>query len=299
MPSSSAPTTPDIAQSPQKASRRAQIQPAPRALPLDLSAVSLVCVETRRPALAVYALRRCLRQARFKECLLLSARPVSLPPDIKHVRIPELADIAAYSQFMIKELGEYVSAERIMIVQWDGFITDPGAWQHAFLDYDYIGAPWPEHEFAVGNGGFSLRSRKLLEALRAMETPLTHPEDRCICERYRPQLESDFGVRFAPLDVASRYSWEAIEPTSPTFGFHGFFNFHRVLDERELIEYFELCDHGILYSVPARRLLKNLYRGRMREAADQLHAIRMTGPLKMRLDAIKLRTFAGIKALAS
>ena len=33
-----------------------------------------------------------------------------------------------------------------------------------FFDYDYIGAPWPNNFVnRVGNGGFSLRSKKFLE----------------------------------------------------------------------------------------------------------------------------------------
>ena len=59
-----------------------------------------------------------------------------------------------------------------------------------------------------------------------------------------------------------------------------------------LLAYLDLCDADIVYSVPARRLLKNLYRHGMRRAADRLHALRMRGPLRLRLDALKLRGFA-------
>jgi hypothetical protein len=148
----------------------------------------------------------------------------------------------------------------------------------------------------VGNGGFSLRSRRLVDALQAMHTPVTHPEDHCICDRYRPQLERD-GVRFAPLEIATGFSWEAAEPATPTFGFHAFFNFHRVLDETALLAYFDLCDEAVLHSVPARRLLKHLYRSSMHRAASKLHSIRMAGPPRMRIDALKLRAFARARAL--
>jgi hypothetical protein len=184
------------------------------------------------------------------------------------------------------------------VVQWDGFITDPTRWDPRFLEYDYIGAPWPDQDPAVGNGGFSLRSRRLVDALAAMDTPEVHPEDHRICQLYRPQLEADFGIRFAPVELAARFSWETGEPPGPSFGFHAFFNFHRVLDEGELLAYFDLCDTGILYSVPARRLLKQLYRTGMHRAADRLHALRMQGPLQLRLDAMKLRAFAKARALA-
>ena len=274
---------------------------------LDLRDVSLVCVETRRPQLALYALARCLRQARFREVRLLgSGQAVAAPAaaadalrdaDVQFVPIRALANVADYSRFMVRELGQHFSGSHALVVQWDGFITDACRWDPHFLEYDYIGAPWPGQVPAVGNGGFSLRSRRLVDALQAMDTPVTHPEDHCICGRYRPQLERDHGVRFAPLDIATAFSWEALEPPQPAFGFHAFFNFHRVLAEDELLAYFALCDAPLLQAVPARRLLKQLYRNSMHRAADELHAIRMAGPPGMRMDALKLRAFARARAL--
>ncbi|HEY0662868.1 MAG TPA: DUF5672 family protein [Lysobacter sp.] len=262
---------------------------------LDLRTVSLVCIETRRPQLAVYAIERCLQQADFGECLLLSPNRVELPPSIRHVEIPDITSVAGYSEFMIRHLGRHFSGSHALIVQWDGFITDAHRWDARFLDYDYIGAPWYHRPVAVGNGGFSLRSRRLVDALQAMDTPVTHPEDQVICERYRPELEQRFGVRFAPLELASRFAWEQNEPADGTFGFHAFFNFHRALSEAELLDYLDLCDRPLLHSVPARRLLKNLYRASMHTAARKLSAARMTGPLSMQLDALKLRLFATLR----
>ena len=49
-------------------------------------------------------------------------------------------------------------------------MLDGAAWRPEFLDYDYIGAVWPHvlDKYNVGNGGFSLRSKALLEACRAL-----------------------------------------------------------------------------------------------------------------------------------
>jgi hypothetical protein len=243
-------------------------------------------------------MERCLRVARFKEARLLGARPSTLPAGIEHAPLHGIASVADYSRFMIKELGAHFSGTHALVVQWDGFITDATCWDSRFLEYDYLGAPWPDQEPAVGNGGFSLRSRRLVDALAVMDTPEVHPEDHRICQLYRSQLEREFGIRFAPVDLAARFSWETGEPPGPSFGFHAFFNFHRVLDEDELLAYFDLCDTGILYSVPARRLLKALYRTGMHRAADKLHALRMQGSVKLRLDALKLRAFARARARA-
>ena len=265
---------------------------------VDLGDVSLVCVESRRPALAVHALQRCLRQARFKECLLLSPQAPTLPEDIRHVPIAPITSVAAYSDFIVGKLGDYFTGEHVLIVQWDGFILDATRWDARFLDYDYIGAPWLDSARTVGNGGFSLRSRRLWDALRAVNPQSMHPEDACICIEYRSQLEAH-GIRFAPPGLAELFSWEAPEPATPTFGFHGFFNFHRVMPEQELVEYIRMCDEGILFSVPARRLLKRAYRAGMLDAARAISARRMAGSRPMQLDAIKLKAFAALRRLSA
>ena len=264
---------------------------------IDLSTISLVCVETRRHALAVHALQRCLQQARFKECLLLSpSAPATLPGGIQHAPIADINSVAAYSDFIVGKLGDYFSGGHALIVQWDGFILDATRWDARFLDYDYIGAPWPDAARTVGNGGFSLRSRRLWNALRDIDPLSTHPEDACICIEQRQALEAR-GIRFAPTELAEAFAWEAPEPAQPTFGFHGFFNFHRVMPEQELIDYLRMCDDGILFSVPARRLLKGCHRSGMRDAAREISRRRMRGPSKMKLDVIKLNFFARCRSL--
>ncbi len=266
----------------------------PAAARLRLDGVSLLCVETRRPHLAVLAMERCLRGIDFGECLLLSPLPVAPHPRIRHVAIPGFDGIAGYSEFMVRRLGGYFSRGHALVVQWDGFVTDPTRWDPRFLDCDYIGAPWPGPAGGVGNGGFSLRSRRLVDALARIDVPAPHPEDVAICVRHRGELERQ-GVRFAPPALARRFSWEAVEPETPAFGFHGFFNFHRALAEDELVDYLRRCDDALLQSVPARRLLKQLYRAGMHAAAAQLLALRMRGPLSMRLDGAKLRSFAWLR----
>lgn len=274
--------------------------PAPqtRSTPRDrirLDRVSLLCVETRRPQLAIYAMERCLAHIDFGEALLLCPNPFPPHPRIRHVAIADIDSVAQYSDFMVRQLGDCFSLDHVLVAQWDGFVTDAGCWDDGFLGFDYIGAPWAKREVSVGNGGFSLRSRRLVDALRQIETPVTHPEDYCICSRYRPQLEQQHGIRFAPTEVASRFSWEEIVPSAPTFGFHSFFNFHRALSEPELLDYFDLCDDTLLRSIPARRLLKNLYRAGMQRAAAKLLQFRMRGPLSMKLDALKLRAIARMR----
>ncbi|MDR5736682.1 DUF5672 family protein [Caballeronia sp. LZ019] len=128
----------------------------------------------------------------------------------------------------------------VLVIQWDGYVADPDAWSDEFFNYDYIGARWPWHNdgMSVGNGGFSLRSTKLMRLLASDEFPLRDGiyEDKLIGRIYRPLLESKYGIRFAPNDVADRFSYENSHPPGPTFGFHSPHNLARHLDASALQE---------------------------------------------------------------
>lgn len=264
---------------------------------LDLRTVSLVCVETRRHPLAIAAMQRCMAMARFAQCLLLSPTAPAVPDGIGHHPIAPINCIEDYSEFMLRRLGTCFTSEHALVVQWDGFAIDRHCWSADFLDYDYIGAPWNDAARSVGNGGFSLRSRRLCVELAKLAPSHWHPEDVRICHDLRPHLEA-VGIRFAPTAVAERFAFEEPRPEFPTFGFHGLFNFHHVLSEPELLEFLHACDDRIVFSVHARRLLKRCYASGMRRAARAIHERRMTGPPAMRLDAIKLRALAASRRWA-
>jgi hypothetical protein len=120
-----------------------------------------------------------------------------------------------------------------MIVQWDGFPLNEKAWEADFLRYDYIGAPWtPGYNWAlgmpvcteetrVGNGGFSIRSKKLLEATFRITNGRKdiNPEDVYIVRAIRKELDQE-GIKFAPYDLAKKFSVEDNYYTGQ-FGFHG------------------------------------------------------------------------------
>lgn len=126
-----------------------------------------------------------------------------------------------YSEFVIKKLPDYIQTDFVLIVQYDGYIIKPEAWADEFLQYDYIGAPWWfMHSNNVGNGGFSLRSKAMLNACKIITD--CHPEDGMIRE-HRQELEA-MGIKFAPEEIAARFSWEhngKYEVYKGSFGFHG------------------------------------------------------------------------------
>lgn len=202
---------------------------------LDLSDVTLCCIDTANHALAARALRRSAQGIRFARSLLLTDRGID-EPGIEVRTIAQLASRDDYSRFVLASLLDHVDTTHVLLVQWDGYALNPAAWRGDFLDYDYIGARWfwaPEGQ-RVGNGGFSLRSRRLLEALRDPRIVLTEAEDVTICRAFRTLLERDHAIRFATESLADQFAFEAAYPIGLPFGFHGLYNFCRVVPEEEL-----------------------------------------------------------------
>lgn len=194
---------------------------------LGLPEVTLCCVDCAYHNLAADALRATLARCTFGRALFLSDRDCHVD-GVDFVEIDRITSLAAYSNFLVHGLHEHIATGHVLVVQYDGFVLNPAAWDPEFLAYDYIG---PAVRFgdgrAGGIGGFSLRSRKLLTALRddpqvrqydAMREP--YAEDIAICCAFRDVLETRHGIRFAPGDVADRFGAEAIAPTTKTFGFH-------------------------------------------------------------------------------
>jgi len=197
---------------------------SPRAAPAEpaqIPATTLVCVDCRNYELAADAMQRTLQQCRFERAIFFSDADIRVE-GVQTIRIPPIRSIAEYSLFMLKELERHVTTDYALVMQWDGYVLDGRYWSADFQRYDYVGAPWPAPEGAsVGNGGFSLRSRRLLRALQDPEFEARTPEDIAICRTYRAALESRHAIRFAPTEVAARFSFETLTPPGPTFGFHG------------------------------------------------------------------------------
>jgi hypothetical protein len=239
----------------------------------SLPNVTLVAVTSVALQATIDALHASMEQVDFGQVLLLSDRP---PGDtdarIAWRQIERLGSSADYSRFMLRELADHVSTDHALCVQWDGFVLDGGAWDPAFLDYDYIGAVWPhfDDDHDVGNGGFSLRSRRLLEASRHLPWNGREAEDVVISRIARPDLERD-GIRLAPSAVARRFAYERTRPTGREFGFHGAFNLVRYLPPKHAAELFAKLEPELLARSERVELLGwALARGRFKLAKNML-----------------------------
>jgi hypothetical protein len=132
---------------------------------------------------------------------------------------------------LLDKLLHLVTEDYIIVVQSDGYAVNSEAWTDEFLNYDYIGATWSWwHEEwkninVVGNGGFSLRSKKLLLALADLKEPHNNRlEDEYICRIHRKVLEEKYQIKYAPSELANRFSIEHNLSSSwlgKSLGFHG------------------------------------------------------------------------------
>lgn len=169
-------------------------------------------------------------------------------------KIKPIENLGDYSVFILNDLVKYIESDYLMIIQTDGYPLASEGWRNSFLNYDYIGAPWTRvvsqtgiHSVivsgdksalhapagcSVGNGGFSLRSRKLMEEVAKANyryTPLDwvkaeikdwkFAEDEYICKYMNAELRSK-GYTFAPVEEAQNFSAEN-DIWVGQFGFHG------------------------------------------------------------------------------
>lgn len=191
----------------------------------QLPEVTIICVDCYNYGLATAALQKCNQQVKAARTVLLTDIVLKID-GIEVVQIPTISSKEEYSHFIIKELHKYFNTAFVLIIQHDGTILDGNMWDNDFLNYDYIGAPWLYTDGKnVGNGGFSLRSRKLQKALSEDDfIQATDPEDQAIGRLYRDYLIKQHGIKFPSEEVADKFSFELREPMSKTFGFHGYFH---------------------------------------------------------------------------
>ena len=229
---------------------------------LQLPDVSLVCIDSANHALALRALARSSADIGFARTLFLTDKVpdgAPVPAGVEVVAIAPIASRDAYSNFVLKALRPYIATTHVLLVQWDGYVVNPGAWDPAFLECDYLGAKWFWHQdgMRVGNGGFSLRSRRLLEALEDPRITLVEAEDTTIGRTFRPLLEREHGIRFGSEALADKFAFEAAYPIGKPFGFHGLFNFWQVMPPAELAALAAQFSDSIARSEQLGHLLNN------------------------------------------
>jgi hypothetical protein len=167
------------------------------------------------------ALQNSLHQVKFEKTKMFV--PMGMYPEL-HLTIDAVAgvmnqfeNVQDYDTFITKELHQHIDTTHALMIQWDGYVLNGSAWDDKFLEYDFVGAPW-FWDGVVGNAGFALISKKLLEELSKPEYDAS-PFDINLCRKYRKQLE-DKGFKWAPPELAAKFSCEN-QPYEGQFGWHG------------------------------------------------------------------------------
>ena len=203
----------------------------------QLRSVTLVSVTGIDPKKNLRALEVSRVGLKFGEVLLLSRfAPKTIPDGIKFEKIKsDLWSYDEFSRFVLYELFKYVQTEFALFVHHRATVLRPKSWSDEFLSYDYIGAPWKPgvhvtksgKEVVVGNGGFSLRSQKIMRAPTELSLPFTDNgtgyfhEDGQLCNYYRDRLE-EHGVMYAPVELAAKFATETWldGAVDEPFGYH-------------------------------------------------------------------------------
>lgn len=211
---------------------------------LDMSTVTLFCADCVDTDRAERIMRRCTDVANFGAVKMLTSLPTSSP---HRVEIPPITSHNGYSIWMLKRAYLYVDTPKFLVVQHDGFIINAASWEPAWLQYDYMGPLFIQDYTPplMGSGGFSLRSRKLMEYVnqrlpswdgsddeaQRLQAKIGSYEDGVISIRFRNELIGN-GFKFSPIREAIKFAQggyptrSCLKPEDRSYYFEKPFGFH-------------------------------------------------------------------------
>lgn len=205
---------------------------------IKLENVTLLAISSNRADGNIAALNHCMKLIEFKAVKFLShKKPQDLPQGIDFEFCPEIKSIYNFDCYAFLELGKHINTSHMLMVQDHAYILRPNLWDDAWLNYDFIGAPWPERPdfisvstgemVRVGNGGFSLRSKRLLDLPKRLMLPVVsdrgYTNDDGLINSFYRKIFLENGIKYAPVEVAAKFSYENPIPENKDiypFGFH-------------------------------------------------------------------------------
>jgi len=230
---------------------------------LKLPQVTLLVADNVNPGLMRLALDDALAQCEFGAVLLFAHEDLLAASPLGHRWVPWTdATKVSPEELLWRVAPIYIETSHALVLHWDAGVLNPRCWTDDYLAYDYIGAPWWYADGRnVGNGGFSLRSARLMKHLWEKRLPVISPEDDTLCRGYRRALEAR-GFKWAPDPLAARFAYECVPVAHSTFGFHAMRNWPRAYQGKALRERVNLAlqsDHVRRTATPDdQRLLAQL-----------------------------------------
>jgi hypothetical protein len=149
-------------------------------------------------------------------------------PESERMIIPDIFSLAEYNTFMTsvrfwEDLSMY---EHVLICQHDSGLLRTGI--DKFLEFDYVGAPWPFCSYG-GNGGLSLRRvSTMIEILNHFEYSASQGNE----DIFFSSVMHDHGYKLASRSVCSEFSVESAFMLG-TLGYHFGEDSKRYIGERE------------------------------------------------------------------
>ena len=189
-------------------------------IPVDLVTINCNMVEE-----GVKALEYSTKYIEFNNVFLLSDQTISGNFDL--ISIKKIRDVEDYNNEILN-LSKHIKSEYVLIIQHDGHVINHKKWDDLFLKFDYIGAPWPNSNKwnerwkyypkemeekilknlnlnRIGNGGFSLRSKKFLDYSRSYKEVDGAPEDIFLnILNYDKAFE--YGIKYPDVKTAISFS---------------------------------------------------------------------------------------------
>jgi hypothetical protein len=232
---------------------------------LPLAQLTLCAVDCRTPALSLLALLRAMRHVAFGRVVLFTHDwlPAVVVPGVEVVDIEPIRTPAEHSQFVVRRLAAHIRTSHALLTRWDAGVVHPAAWTDEFLVHDFVGAPFADADarppgHAVGQGAFSLRSRRFLRAGTDPRLAEEHPDDEVLCDRRRAWLQQAHGISYAPPALARRFVADDEPLEDWHFGFLGAQHLAEVHDEDDLREVVARLPREFLLGDGATRLAQAL-----------------------------------------
>lgn len=217
--------------------------------------IDLVTVNTVNPEIAIKAMDYSCKEIEFNNSYIFTNKPIETK-NHQVIKIDKLNSLDEYSNFLLSFGNFKFKSEYILVIQDDGFVINPERWNDNFFNFDYIGAPWPlpvnintlsdkqqvvekaKLKNRVGNGGFSLRSRKFLNYSTHFNSCNGWPEDVFLTAiNYEVAIQSN--IKFPSAKLAYKFSTE-----TPLYGK----NKDKFLDYRYLTKIKSFGFHGKFHS---------------------------------------------------
>jgi hypothetical protein len=206
----------------------------------DITLLAICC--DGREVGTIKSLQTCMSYFDFGEVKYVSdSKPDMLPDTIKWEYCPKITNTHMFDVYSFEEMHRHIDTSHMLMVQDHSGIIYPELWEDEWLQWDYIGAPFPIRPefFSVstgelvrqGNGGFSLRSKKLLSLPHELGLKCVYDrgfsnDDGLFCSYYRKTF-LEHGINYADVNVAAKFAFETLTSetiSQPSFGFHRYRN---------------------------------------------------------------------------